>query len=349
MSKLKNKIHLKELQPLDYDELDSWWRTVPGARRFTGEIMEAIDKHCATAAHLPKEDEVGFLQILTEKIQRKYVSLTIEIFDYEDKGDAEDFVDALTSQFAPNFLRDFTKDSAFEDLAQQNSFAGYVLIVKLKNKIKWLTNAVADFNKNISVEGGALIFLTTEDNPPPNILRLSDFLTPYDIQFFAFNLLESTRLTLQQKLYTATLAAKLSGQSALLAKNLAKADLYIYGADFVKTVIKNFDENFFNRAVWTCQAQFLLPALEHIRSEIIEKNYVQLESILPKKDEFGKKLNEPYDMELRHLHHYGGNEKIFPYDEWEILEMAYYARNSLSHLQLIELPELEKIFNFTDD
>ena len=320
-----------------------------GARRFTGEIMEAIDKHCATAAHLPKEDEADFLQILTEKIQRKYVSLTVEIFDYDGKGDAEDFVDALTSQFAPNFLRDFTKDSAFEDLAQQNSFAGYAIIVKLKNNVNWLTAAVADFNKNVSVEGGALIFVTTEDNPPPNILRLSDFLTPYDIQFFAFNLLESARLTPQQKLYTATLAAKLSGQSALLAKNLAKTELYTHGAEFVKTVINNFDENFFNRAVWTCQAQFLLPALEHIRSQIIEKNYFQLESILPKKDEFGKKLNEPYDMELRHLHHYGGNEKIFQYAEWEILETAYVARNSLSHLQIIALPELEKIFNFVDD
>ena len=346
MAKLKNKMNVKSLQTLDYDDLDSLWRTVPGARRFIGEIMESIDKHCAIAAHLPKEDEPGFLQILTEKIQRKYVSLTVEIFEYEGKGDTEDFVDTLTSQFAPNFLRDFTKDSPFEDLAQQNSFAGYAIIVKLKNKVNWLTNAVTDFNKNITVECGSLIFITTEDNPPPSILRLSDFLTPYDMQFFAFNLLENARLTPQQKLYTSTLAAKLSGQSALLVKNLAKNELYIYGADFVKTVINNFNEKSFNRAIWECQTQFLLPSLEHIRSYLIEKNYLQLENILPKKDEFGKSLNEPYDMELRHLHHYGGGAQLFQYNDWELLEIAYDARNALSHLKIIELPALEKLFNY---
>ena len=347
-SKLKNKITVDNLQPLNYDELDSWWRAVPGARRFISEIMASVDEHCATAAHLSKEDESGFIQFLTEKIQRKYISLTVEIFDYEGKGDIEDFVDELTAKFAPNFLRDFTTDSPMEDLAKQNSFGGYVIIVKLKNKIKWLTAAVTDFNKSNSVEGGALIFVTTEDNPAPSLTRLSDFLTPYDIQFFAINLLENARLTPQQKLYTATLAAKLSKQSALLAKNLAKTELYTHGLEFVRSVIPKFEEKIFNRAVWECQAQFLLPALEQIRGQFIEKNFLQLQRILPKTDEFGKTLDNPWDMELRHLHHYGGNYQIFQYSDWEILELAYSARNCLSHLQTMDIPQLEKIFNFVE-
>ena len=330
------------MQDLNYDELDIWWRTVPSSRRFISAIMDAVDKHCATAAHLPTEDESGFIQILTEKIQRKYVSLIVEIFDYDGKGDAEDFVDALTAKFAPNFLRDFTKDSPLEDLAQQNSFAGYAIIIRLKNKIKWLTAAVTDFNKKNSLTGGALIFVTTEKNPPPSLTRLSDFLTPYDIQFFAMNLLESARLSPVEKLYTATLAAKLSKQSAILAKNLSKAELYTHGAEFVKTVVPNFDEKFYNRAVWECQTQFILPALEQVRSQLIEKNFVHLKKILPVTDEFGKTLDNAWDMELRHLHYYGGSRQIFSYDEWEILELAYSARNELSHLQTLERSQLEK-------
>lgn len=336
------------MQSLNYDELDLWWRTVPSSRRFTGAVMEAVDKHCATAAHLPKEDEDGFIQILTEKIQRKYVSLIVENFNYEGKGDIEDFVDALTMKFAPHFLRDFTKDSPMEDLAQQNSLAGYVIIVRLKNKLKWLTAAVTDFNKKNSVTGGALIFITTELNPPPSLTRLSDFLTPYDVQFFAMNLLENARLSPQEKLYTSTLAAKLAKQSAILAKNLAKTELYTYGFEFVKTVVPNFDEKIFNRAVWECQTQFLLPALEQIRSRLIEKNFSHLKKILPKTDEFGKILDNAWDMELRHLHYYGGSEKLFSYDEWETLELAYFARNDLSHLQTLDLPRLEKIFTIAD-
>ena len=347
-SKQKNKFDSNKLQPLNYEELDSWWRTVPGSRRFTGEIMDAVDKHCATAAHLPKEDEGGFLEVLKEKIQRKYISLTVEIFDCEGTGDIEDFADDLTARFAPNFLRDFTTDSPMEDLARQNSFADYVIIIRLKNKVNWLTAAVSDFNKSNSAAGGALIFLTTEENPPPNFTRLSDFLTPYDVQFFAINLLENARLTPQEKLYTATLAAKLSKQSALFAKNLAKTELYTHGLEFVRTIFPKFDEKIFNRAVWECQAQFLLPILEQVRSQIIEKNFLQLQKILPKKDEFGRNLAEPYDMELRHLHHYGGKFQIFEYDDWELLELAYNARNAFSHLNNMEVSQLEKIFNLAE-
>ena len=333
------------MQNLNYDELDLWWRTVPSSRRFTGAIMEAVDKHCATAAHLPKEDEDGFIQMLTEKIQRKYVSLIVETFDYDSKGDVEDFVDALTTRFAPHFLRDFTKDSPMEDLARQNPLSGYVIIIRLKNKLKWLTAAVTDFNKKSSVTGGALIFISTELNPPPSLTRLSDFLTPYDVQFFAMNLLESARLSPQEKLYTSTLAAKLAKQSSIMAKNLAKTELYTYGFEFVKTVVPNFDEKIYNRAVWECQTQFLLPVLEQIRSRLIEKNFSHLKKILPKTDELGKILDNAWDMELRHLHYYGGSEKLFSYDEWENLELAYFARNDLSHLQTLDLQRLEKIFN----
>ena len=94
--------------------------------------------------------------------------------------------------------------------------------------------------------------------------------------------------------------------------------------------------------------QFLLPILENLRSRIIEKNFLQLERILPVTDEFGRILEEPYDMELRHLHYYGGSRQLFQYSDWENLELAYNARNDLSHLRILELSSLEKIFNLED-
>ena len=336
------------LTPLDDDELSSWWRMVPGARRFTNAAADAVDKNCAAAAHLPQIDLEGFVRILSEKISRRHVSLNIEIFEYDESGDVEDFVSALTEKFAPNFLRDFTKDSPMTDLAEQNTFGGYSLIVKLKRKAKWLTPAVVDFNKSSANSTGSIIFVTCEDNPPPSLTRLSDYLTPYDVQFFAINLLEDARLTTQEKLYTSTLAAKLSGQSAILAKNLAKPELLTDGVDFVKKIVPNFDEKIFARALWECQAQFLLPTLEQLRGKLIEKNFVRLRNILPVTDEFGKTLSDPWDMELRHLHFYGGSKLIFHIKDWELLELAYHARNELSHLVTIDLQRLEKLFAYAD-
>ncbi|MBQ7198252.1 MAG: hypothetical protein IJS29_03215 [Selenomonadaceae bacterium] len=344
----ENKIDFDKLQPLDNDELSSWWRMVPGARRFTNTAADAVDKHCAAAAHLPKVDLEGFVQMLVYKISRRHVSLNVEIFDYDEKGDAEDFVTALTEKFASNFLRDFTKDSPLADLAAQNTFGGYAVIVKLRRKVNWLTSAVVDFNKNSANSTGSIIFVTCEDNPSPSLTRLSDYLTPYDVQFFAINLLENSKLTTQEKLYTSTLAAKLSGQSAILAKNLATVELFTDGIDFVKKIVPNFDNRIFSRAVWECQAQFLLPTLEQLRGQFIEKNFSRLKHILPVKDEFGKILNDPWDMELRHLHFYGGNHFLFNPADWELLELAYHARNDLSHLTTIDLQRLQKLFTFAD-
>ena len=344
----ENKIDFDKLQPLDNDELSSWWRMVPGARRFTNTAADAVDKHCAAAAHLPKVDLEGFVQMLVYKISRRHVSLNVEIFEYDEKGDAEDFVTALTEKFASNFLRDFTKDSPLADLAAQNTFGGYAVIVKLRRKVNWLTSAVVDFNKNSANSTGSIIFVTCEDNPSPSLTRLSDYLTPYDVQFFAINLLENSKLTTQEKLYTSTLAAKLSGQSAILAKNLATVELFTDGIDFVKKIVPNFDNRIFSRAVWECQAQFLLPTLEQLRGQFIEKNFSRLKHILPVKDEFGKILNDPWDMELRHLHFYGGNHFLFNPADWELLELAYHARNDLSHLTTIDLQRLQKLFTFAD-
>ena len=344
----ENKIDFDKLQPLDNDELSSWWRMVPGARRFTNTAADAVDKHCAAAAHLPKVDLEGFVQMRVYKISRRHVSLNVEIFEYDEKGDAEDFVTALTEKFASNFLRDFKKDSPLADLAAQNTFGGYAVIVNLRRKVNWLTSAVVDFNKNSANSTGSIIFVTCEDNPSPSLTRLSDYLTPYDVQFFAINLLENSKLTTQEKLYTSTLAAKLSGQSAILAKNLATVELFTDGIDFVKKIVPNFDNRIFSRAVWECQAQFLLPTLEQLRGQFIEKNFSRLKHILPVKDEFGKILNDPWDMELRHLHFYGGNHFLFNPADWELLELAYHARNDLSHLTTIDLQRLQKLFTFAD-
>lgn len=341
-------INMENFQSLDDEELDSWWRTVPGARHFMNIAIDAIEKNDSAAFHLPKIDSDGFIQKLIEKIQRRYMSLIVEIFDYNGAGDTEDFVNALTEKFAPNFIRDFTKDSAMEDLARQNLFGGYVVIVKLEKDFKKLPEAVSAFNKVSTSQSGSFIFISSQKNPSPSMTRLSDFLTPYDVEFFAINLMDNARLSPVQKIYTATLAAKLAGSSPIIAKNLASAELFNDGFNFVKKIIPDLEERIFSTAVWECQIQYILPILEKVRGRIIEKNFKLLKSILPVTDEFGKNIRDPWDMELRHLHHYGGTTFFYPANDWENLDLAYHARNLISHLEIIDREQIDKIFLLAD-
>ena len=338
-----NLIDFTRLEPLDDEELESWWRTVPGARHFMNIAMNTIEKNNSVALHLAKVDSEGFIQMLKEKIRRRYLNIILEEFEYNGAGDMEDFVNALTERYAPNFLRDFTKDSAMEDLARQNLFGGYVVIVKLAKDFKKLTAAVSTFNRVANNQSGAFIFVSNQKNPSPSMARLADFLTPYDVQFFAINLLDNVRLSTLQKIYTATLVAKLAGHSAIIAKNLATTELFNDGADFVKKIIPNFDEKIYLQAVWECQVQYILPILEQVRGRLIEKNFRQLKNILPVKDEFGKIITDPWDMELRHLHFYGGNAMLFHMNDWENLELAYHARNLISHLEILDREQIDKI------
>lgn len=343
-STAENLIDFTRLRPLDDEDLESWWRTVPGARHFMNIAMNTVEKNNCVALHLAKVDADGFIQMLEEKIRRRYLNIILEKFNYSGAGDMEDFVNALTERFAPNFLRDFTKDSAMEDLAQQNLFGGYVVIVKLEKDFDGLTAAVSTFNRVANNQSGAFIFVSSQENPSPSMARLADFLTPYDVQFFAINLLDNARLSALQKIYTATLVAKLSGHSAIIAKNLASIELFNNGVNFVKKIIPKFDERIFSQAVWECQVQYILPILEQVRGGLIEKNFRQLKNILPVTDEFGKIITDPWDMELRHLHYYGCNAMIFDIIDREKLESAYHARNLISHLEIIDREQTDKIF-----
>lgn len=340
--------NISKLRPPEDGELALWWRTVPGARRFIDTVADAVDKHCACSAHLPESDAYGFVQSLEEKLRHRHVSLIVETFKYAGEGDAEDFVNALTEKYAPNFLRDFTEDSPFADLSKQNIFEGYAIIVWLQKEYDRLSAAAPDFNRFRSDTGGTLIFVTSGKNPSPDFIRLSDYLTPYDVQFFAINMLERTNLTARQKLYTSTLAAKLSGQSVILAKNFAKAELFTDPENFLKNLLPDPDERILFRAIWECQVQFLMPILEEIRGKLIEKYFVALKNLLPVKDEFGNEVEEPFDMELRHLRHYGGKALIFKQNDWDLLELVYQSRNELSHLKTIDLARVEKIFAFAE-
>ena len=65
---------------------------------------------------------------------------------------------------------------------------------------------------------------------------------------------------------------------------------------------------------------------------------------MPVTDEFGKDLSSAWDMELRHLHYYGGSDRVFSLNDWETLEFVYRIRNDLSHLCPIDSNRLAKIF-----
>ena len=337
------------LTPLSGEDLEAWWERVPGARRFLQNMAAEAEHNKAIVADLAEDDVEGFITIFTEVIQRRNYSTVVERYELNSDNGEEDFVADLAAKFDPAYVPDLMSDSMIEDVAKKAILAGYVVFVKVNVKLNWLTNLVSDFNKVDSLNKGTLIFLTSDTMPSQITMKLTDYILPYDVQFFAINLLEDTRLTQLEKLYTATLTSKLAGTSAVIAKNLAGTELYLNGRTFAEEVLgRDFASHKFERLVWETQIQFALPIVESVRERLIARNQAALKKILPAADEFGKFLESPWDMELRHLHFYGGLNKLFSLPDWELLEMVYRVRNDLSHLFTIDTERLRKVFALAD-
>ena len=299
----------------------------------------------AIVADIAEDDVEGFITIFTEVIQRRNYSTVVERYEINSDSGEEDFVTDLAAKFDPSYIPDFMSDSMIMDIANKNILSGYVIFVKVNVKLNWLTNLVSDFNKVNSPDKGTLIFLTSDTMPSQMTMKLMDYILPYDVQFFAINLLEDTRLSQIEKLYTATLTSKLAGTSAVVAKNLANVELYLNGRKLAKEILADdFASHKFERVVWETQIQFALPIVETVRERLIARNLSALKKILPVADEFGKFLENPWDMELRHLHFYGGTDRVFSTGDWEMLELVYRVRNDLSHLDTVDIERLQKIF-----
>ena len=338
----------ERLTALTRNDLEEWWERVPGARRFLKTLGGEVEKKRAAAIDISEDDADDFIAIFTEEVQRRNYSLVIERLTLDGKSTRNEFVTALAEHFEPSYMPDLLSGSLMTDVARKKILAGYVAIVRVCGRAPWLTEVISDFNRVEDTNKGALVFLTSE-LPPQFTFRLTEFVTPYDVQFFAINLLESARLSQTEKLYTATLTAKLAGTSAVLAKNLACAELYIDGERLAAEVFgADYNRRKFERAAWETQIQFALPIVETVREKLIARNLIELKKLLPVTDEFGKTLDNPWDMELRHLHYYGGNVKVFLQSDWDVLELVYRARNDLSHLDTIDKERLERIFALTD-
>ena len=335
----------ENLTPLTYEALTAWWTNTPGAQRFL-QHMASMAEHCyAIVADITKDDTQGFITIFTEVIQRRNYSTVVEHYDLDIDHGEENFVTDLTARFAPHYVPDLMSSSMITDVAAKGILSGYIIFVKVDTRLTWLTNLVSNFNKVESSDKGALIFLTSDTMPSQITMKLTDYILPYDVQFFAINLLEDTNLTQIERLFTATLASKLAGTSAIIAKNLASAELYSNGRKLAKEVLgEDFSGHKFERVLWETQIQFALPIVETVRERLIARNQAALKKILPVADEFGKFLESPWDMELRHLHFYGGSNKLFTQTDWELLEMVYRIRNDLTHLFTVDTERLQKLF-----
>lgn len=328
---------------------DIWWREVAGPHKYVKEIARAIlDQQCL-AMDADLDDDV-FTEALKDRISSydcdcHYVRIAADAFD-----DVNAFTAFIAQQYAPQFRFDPLDESPLTSLIRQSGLQHYVFFVdSASGDCPWLSQAAAAVGRLAGREGSAWVF-----RAPSSVLAAWDkmagvhlldrkhYLYHYDIRYFAMTCLRDTELNLCQQYYAADIIAKIAGMDGRLCLALARQDLYFHPEIVIQEQKLSVD---LVPILLETQMQHVLPILEDIRRYLVRKYETMIQQILPQQDEYGKELNRPTDLELRHLQHYLRGQGLFfqeKDDEW--FQCAYQARNDISHLNVLPTDQLDKLF-----
>lgn len=340
-----------------------WWREVSGPRRFMNSLMRQIQDGKCIVTDVSFRDDT-FINALEERIGDFNSDIIVEEIDLEDYKTKDEFRD---------YLRDFNSDwrftpsdgSFFASMAKGRCLESYIFLIWCDTQsLTWFKQPFLDFCMNCSSNSGQFILLNGEKllnkgigerlSGKLTVSLLKDFISSYDSQFFAMRCLDDTRMTNEQKYYTAGLISKIAGSDGQLCEELADERLYKDPKDVIESKMA-IDSRIADRVptsakieevIWEAQMQCALPITEHIRRYLVEKYEKEIQSILPQRDEYGNQIMISQDMELRHLQHYLRSNGRTPFDSTDdtMFKLAYNVRNEISHLNILEADELNNLF-----
>ena len=336
---------------VDLDKADIWWNQVSGPKAFLKTVAENVKMGRCMALNSNNLD-TSFQAILQKRIMENDSSYVFDTFYANAYESASEFIDALIARVTKDFVIGFM--SPYKRIIDSKILVHHLIYLELEkdNVPTWVPEVMKEFSALSSTGNGVFIALTPSILPFDKVaklktLSLKKYVSLYNLQYFALQCLGDFESNDSKGMYIAQLAAKLSDGTGSLCAELAKPKLFSDTMDMCQSL--DLPEEKTARAIWETQIQIFLPIIEEIRQKLITNNWEKIENLLSttKTDEFGNVLQEPMDMELRHLKFYGLNVNSYffnPADSnW--FQIAYDARNALSHLKLLSPKAMDDLFD----
>ena len=331
-----------QMNKWDTEEGETWWRKVSGPKEYLKQVESLIRN--GKCVLLQMEDvDTTFFQILRDRLLRSDSSLTFTVMDTAGCASSTDFLAALVRELGPRCTPGFL--DPYGDIIKSGILAHRILQVTIPEGFpEWIKKVIDGFSKVSEAGNESMIFLSS--NPPDTdickTVRLEEFVSSYDIQFFALHCLGPFETEDSKGAYIAQLVSNLVGLDSRLAARLAGYSLYADPVSCYKGKEESgklLSDDRIQEAIWEAQIRFVLPITEKFRRYIIKKYEDTIVRCLPADDDFGNRLEVPQDMELRHLQHFlrGKDDDLF--------KVAYNARNDLSHLGILSSDILDRLFS----
>lgn len=339
-----------QMNKWDTEEGETWWRKVSGPKEYLKQVESLIRN--GKCVLLQMEDvDTTFFQILRDRLLRSDSSLTFTVMDTAGCASSTDFLAALVRELGPRCTPGFL--DPYGDIIKSGIFAHRILQVTIPEGFpEWIKKVIDGFSKVSEAGNGSMIFLSSNplDTDICKTVRLEEFVSSYDIQFFALHCLGPFETEDSKGAYIAQLVSNLVGLDSRLAARLAGYRLYADPVSCYKGKEESgklLSDDRIQEAIWEAQIRFVLPITEKFRRYIIKKYEDTIVRCLPADDDFGNRLEVPQDMELRHLQHFLRGEGISPFSgkDDDLFKVAYNARNDLSHLGILSSDILDRLFS----
>ena len=339
-----------QMNKWDTEEGETWWRKVSGPKEYLKQVESLIRNGKCDLLQMEDVDTT-FFQILRDRLLRSDSSLTFTVMDTAGCVSSTDFLAALVRELGPRCTPGFL--DPYGDIIKSGILAHRILQVTIPEGFpEWIKKVIDGFSKVSEAGNESMIFLSS--NPPDTdickTVRLEEFVSSYDIQFFALHCLGPFETEDSKGAYIAQLVSNLVGLDSRLAARLAGYSLYADPVSCYKGKEESgklLSDDRIQEAIWEAQIRFVLPITEKFRRYIIKKYEDTIVRCLPADDDFGNRLEVPQDMELRHLQHFLRGEGISPFSgkDDDLFKVAYNARNDLSHLGILSSDILDRLFS----
>ncbi|MEK3715825.1 hypothetical protein [Paenibacillus sp. FSL R7-0333] len=342
-----------------------WWGQVSGPSRYLQDAFEAVSNGGVTILEETTYMD-QFFSALKDKLLYKNSKLQIINCNSIEFSHLEDIGGYLLQKYAPDQNYHPMEGPPARIIAKNNLLNGRVLIVRQIEKDKRWADIATEFAKYCSLNSGSILFTISEKTPQINkqkkisVLELKKYITAYDMQLFAsYCISDRSNLSFMMKNYIAQIASNLANSNPELCKELAVEEL----ADDVFGLLSRLaqsrphvaviseSKSHVEQILWEAQIQTVFPIIEQERRKIIDSYYQEFLNILPVTDEFGRKIDLPEDLELRHIRYYylkinGGFRSKEDNDTFNLI---YKSRNDLAHLNLLSGQVIKSICALKSD
>lgn len=207
-----------------------------------------------------------------------------------------------------------------------------------ENSQRWI-----DISRSLA-KAGALLKIVCEgcfmSMPAKNIksVLVNEYVSDFDVLLYAMTACQNNSHNADVKLYASRLAVNLSsGKPESICMLLSEFEKLVLEPDqWALTVLEAAPSDMIKNSIRNAQIMSLLPKTEEKRAILVDLLQDRLGVLLPFDDDFGNKISELDEIELRHIAYFR-NSNMLSLSSFEssMLDFVHRVRNDLAHRKIV--------------